>query len=230
MRKFAAVLGIAILSISTGTMRADGIGLTVSGALTLYSAGQPPLQPSGTNYLNSAFGQVPPGYGNSNTDGTAVIGSGIEFGVTDGPDLLTVDYTGSTVTVTDTCLSSGCGTTPFTLAGYSPDITGYTVVSDNFPNLVLGNGDTGYCPGNAGALTFLGASDFTGGSITFDYTSIAPSTSETPLIRLSPLSRLALADPPAADPPAVVPELSTFGLLGTGLLGMAGLVRSRFRA
>jgi hypothetical protein len=230
MRKFAAVLGIAILSISTGTMRADGIGLTVSGALTLYSAGQPPLQPSGTNYLNSAFGHVPPGYGNSNTDGTAVIGSGIEFGVTDGPDLLTVDYTGSTVTVTDTCLSSGCGTTPFTLAGYSPDITGYTVVSDNFPNLVLGYGDTGYFPGNAGALTFLGASDFTGGSITFDYTSIAPSTSETPLIRLSPLSRLALADPPAADPPAVVPELSTFGLLGTGLLGMAGLVRSRFRA
>lgn len=229
MKRFATVLGIAILSISTGRIWADGIGLTVSGVLTLYSSGQVPLQPSGTNYLDSSNGAVPPGYGNSNTNGTAVIGSGIEFGVSNGADLLTVDYTGTTVTVTDTCLNSSCGTTPFTIGMNSPYITGYSIVSDNFPDTVLGYGYNFYFPGNSGALTFFGASNFTGGSITLDYTSVAPPPA-TPSLRLASFSRLAApADDPPADPPAV-PESSTFGLVGTGLLGLAGFIRSRFRA
>ncbi len=132
MKKFATVLTVAILSMSSGRIWADGIGLTVSGVLTLYGAGDTPLHPSGTNYLDSAFGAVPPGYGNSDTDGTAVIGSGIEFGVSNGSDLLTVDFTGTTVTVADTCLNSGCGTTPYTLSIYSPYITGYSIASGTF--------------------------------------------------------------------------------------------------
>lgn len=227
-KKFAIVMGIAILSISTGTVWADGIGLTVSGILSLYSPGQIPLQPQGTNYLDSSFGAVPPGYGNSNNNGTAVIGSGIEFGVSNGQDLVTVDYGATSVTVTDTCVSSGCGSTAYTLAIYSPYITGYSVVSDSFPDTVLGYGDTFAFPGNAGALTFFGAAGFTGGSITLDYTSITPPPSGAPALRFASLSRLAAI--PAADPPAAVPESSTFGLVGTGLLGLAGLIRSRFRA
>lgn len=229
MKKFATALGIAILSISTGTIWADGIGLTVSGVLTLYSPGQVPLRPSGLNYFDSSFGAVPPGYGNSNTNGTAVIGSGIEFGVSNGEDLVTVDYTGTTVTVTDTCIGSGCGTTAFTIGVNSPYITGYSIVSDNFPDTVLGYGENFYYPGNSGALTFFGAPNFTGGSITFDYTSVAPPPVTpsllTPSLRLASFSRLAAP----ADPPAV-PESSTFGLVGTGLLGLAGFIRSRFRA
>ena len=139
--------------------------------LTLYSPGEVPLQPSGINYLNSAFGAVPPGYGNSNTNGTAVIGSGIEFGVTNGSDLLTIDYTGTTATLTDTCLNSGCGSTPITLAIYSPYITGYSLVSSTFPNTEFGFGDTLYFAGDAGSLTFFGDPGFSGASITFDYTS-----------------------------------------------------------
>src|ERR1700727_3678125 len=190
MRKFATALSLAILSISTGTVWADGLGLTVSGVLTLYSTDQTPLQPSGTNYLNSAFGAVPAGYGNSNTDGTVVIGSEIEFGVTDGSDLLTVDYTGTTVTITDTCLNSACGTTPFTVGMYSPDITGYSIVSDNFANAVLGYGNTFFFPGDAGSLTFFGASNFTGGSVTLDYTSITPPPAGiAQAIPLTPLTR-----------------------------------------
>src|SRR5580704_14954011 len=195
MKKFATVLSIAVLSMSTGTIWADGIGLTVSGVLTLFSPGQVALQPSGANYMDSANGAVPPGYGNSTTDGTAVIGSGIEFGVSNGNDLLTVDYTGTTVTVTDTCIGSACGTTPFTIGMYSPYITGYSLVSDNFPDAVLGYGDTLYFPGDAGALTFFGASGFTGGSVTLDYTSVAPPPAAAPSLRLASFLRLA----PAAD-------------------------------
>jgi hypothetical protein len=223
MKKIVTVLSIAILSLSTGKIWADGIGLTVSGALTLFLPGQTALQPFGTNYMDSSFGAVPAGYGNSNTNGTAVIGSGIEFGVSNGSDLLTVDYTGTTVTVTDTCLNSGCGSTPFTLGMYSPDITGYSIVSDNFENIAMGYGDTFYFPGDAGALTFFGAPGFTGGSVTLDYTSITPPAPAA--LRLTPLSRLAFVD----DPPPAVPEPATFGLVGTGLLAAAGVIRRRVR-
>jgi|ERR1700677_1203078 hypothetical protein len=222
MKKFATFLTVAILSMSTGKIWADGIGLTLSGALTLYTAGDVPLQPHGINYLNSAYGAVPPGYGNSNTNGTAVIGSGIEFGVSDGSDLLTINYTGTTATMTDTCLTSACGSTPVTIAMYSPYITGYSLVSSSFPNTEFSYGDTLYFPGNAGSLTFFGDPGFTGASITFDYTSIAPATQSLPL---ASFSQFAATD---ADP-APVPEPASFGLVATGLLGLAGCIR-RFRA
>src|SRR5258707_15629842 len=136
MKRFATVLTIAILSMATGKIWADGIGLTVSGALTLFNPGDVPLQPSGLNFLDSAFGAVPPGFGNSNTNGTAVIGSGVEFGATNGSDFLTIDFTGTTATLTDTCLNSGCGSTSITIAMYSPYITGFTPVSSSLPNTV----------------------------------------------------------------------------------------------
>jgi hypothetical protein len=229
MKRFATVLTVAILSMSTGKIWADGIGLTVSGALTLFNPGDIALQPTGVNFLDSGTGAVPPGYGNSTTNGTAVIGSGIEFGVSDGAELLTMDYTGTTVTLTDTCLNSGCGVTEYTVAFYSPYITGYSLISSSGLNAVYSYGDTGYFPGNAGALTFFGDPGFSGYSITFGYTSVAPPAPAAQLLRLSSFSLLAPVAAPAADPPSAVPEPASFGLVGTGLLGLAGCIR-RFRA
>jgi hypothetical protein len=222
MKKFATVLTVAILSMSTGQIWADGIGLTLSGVLTLYTAGDVPLQPRGVNYLNSANGAVPLGYGNSNNpNGTAVIGSGVEFGVSDGSDLLTIDYTGTTATMTDTCLNSACGSTPITVAMYSPYITGYTLVSSSFPYTEFSYGDTLYFPGNAGSLTFFGDPGFAGASITFDYTSIAPPTQSLQRASFSPFAA-------SVTDPSPVPEPASFGLVGTGLLGLVGCIR-RFR-
>jgi hypothetical protein len=226
MKKFATVLTVAILSMSTGKIWADGIGLTVSGVLTLFNPGDIPLQPSGVNFLDSGAGAVPPGYGNSTTNGTAVIGSGIEFGVSNGSDLLTMDYTGTTATLTDTCLNSGCGNTQYTIAFYSPYITGYSLASSTGLNASYSYGDTRYFPGNAGALTFFGDPGFSGYSITFDYTSITPPAPATQSLRLASFSRLAV---PATDPPSAVPEPASFGLVRTGLLELAGCIR-RFRA
>jgi hypothetical protein len=223
MKKFATALTVAILSMSTGKIWADGIGLTVSGVLTLFNPGDIPLQPSGVNFLDSGTGAVPPGYGNSSTNGTAVIGSGIEFGVSDGSEVLTMDYTGTTATLTDTCLNSGCGNTTYTIAFYSPYITGYSLVSSTGLNAVYSYGDTRYFPGNAGTLTFFGDPGFSGYSITFDYTSVTPPPPATQSLRLASVSRFAA---PAVDP---VPEPASFGLVGTGLLGLAACLR-RLRA
>jgi hypothetical protein len=234
MKKFATLLTVAILSMSTGKIWADGIGLTVSGVLTLFNPDDVPLQPRGANFLDSSTGAVPPGFGNSNTNGTAVIGSGIEFGVTDGAEVLTADFTGSTVTLTDTCLNSGCGNTKYTIAFYSPFITGYSLVSSTGLNASYSYGNTFYFPGDAGALTFFGDPGFSGYSITFDYTSITPPAPAAQSLQLTSFSKFgALAadpsdpsDPP--DPPAV-PEPASIGLVGTGLLGLAGCIR-RFRS
>lgn len=197
MKRFAAILGMIVFGVSSGTSYADGIGLPVTGILTTSGT---------TNYFDSANNAVPAGYGNSSTNGTVVIGSGIEFGATNGQDLFTADFSGTSLTIMDTCVSAGCGSTPFTVKFYSPNITGYTVSSINFPFITYGFGFDPTFGGNAGFLTFAGSgkSTFTGGMAVFDYTSTSP-----------------------VNP---VPEPGTLGLMATGLLGVVGVIRRRFNA
>lgn len=197
MKNFSMLAGLIVLFAFTRPMLADGIGLSIFGNLSVPSAGS-------SNYFDSAALGVPPGYGNSTTNGTVVIGSGIEFAATNFQDLFTVDFTGTTVTLTDTCVSAGCGTTPFTATFYSPYITGYTTDSFNFPGATVSYGYDAAYGGNVGTLVFAGSNGFTGGTAVFDYSSVAP--------------------------PAAVPEPSTLGLVVTGLASSAGAIRRRFKA
>jgi hypothetical protein len=199
MKKLAAIFAVIFLSLSASSARADGIGLTVSGSLTLLPGGT-------TNYFDSANGAVPAGYGNSTTNGNVVIGSGIEFAATNGADLFTANFTGTTLTITDTCVGAGCGTTPFFVQFYSPFITGYTIDSYSFPNSVADYGLSSTFGGNAGMFTYLGGSGFTGGTAVFDYTSVSPTST------------------------SAVPEPGTLGLMATGLVGAAGFLRRKFLA
>src|SRR5207237_7061262 len=109
--------------------------------------------------------------------------------------------------------NSGCGYTAMTIAMYSPSITGYSLVSNSLPNTVFSYGNTFYFPGDAGALTFFGAPGFTGGSITFDYTSITPPAPAAQSLQFASFSKFAAL---AADPPSAVPEPASFGLVGMG--------------
>jgi hypothetical protein len=119
-------------------------------------------------------------------------------------DLFTADFTGTTLTIKDTCLAAGCGSTPYFVQFYSPFITGYTIDSYSFPDSVADYGFSGTFGGSAGMFTFLGDPTFTGGTAVFDYTSVTPTAS--------------------------VPEPGTLGLMATGLVGAAGFIRRKFKA
>ena len=173
MKKLATIFCLILLSSAARPVFADGIGLSVFGYLSVPSIGS-------VNYFDSSNLGVPPGYGNSATNGTVVIGPGIEFGATNFEDLLTIDYTGSTVTITDKCVSTGCGTTPYTITLFSPSITGYTTNLINFPNVSVNYGFDAAYGGNVGTFSFGGAPNFTGGTALFDYTSTTPPVSAVP--------------------------------------------------
>ena len=197
MIKLSVILGAIVLSLSASNTWADGSGVSVSGSFTLLPGGT-------TNYFDSANGAVPSGYGNSGTNGTVIIGAGPEFGFTNNEDLFTVDFTGTTMTLTDTCVGTGCGTTLFSVQLYSPSITGYTIDSYSFPDSVVSYGVSSIFGGNAAMFTYLGGLGFTGGTATFDYTVAAVTTAPTP-------------------------ESGTLGLMATGLLGVAGAIRRRLK-
>ena len=167
---------------------ADGIGSPVTGGL--FFDGAP------TNYFNPSAGFVPSGFGNSSGT-TVTIGSGSEFGFMDGANIDTADFTGSTLTVSDTVESSG-NDGPFKMTFTDAAFTGFTQESGTL------DGFTFTFSGDTLDVFSVGGEVTAGESLTttFDYTTAA----------------------------AVTPEPSGIALLGTGLLGVAGVVRRRFAA
>jgi len=89
---------VGVLSLSAHTVLADGIGTSVTGSLA--------FQKLPINFFDPANGGVPAGFGNDS--GTTVkIGSETEFGYRDGANLDTANFTGSTLTLSDTGFGEG---------------------------------------------------------------------------------------------------------------------------
>src|SRR5271154_1693679 len=112
MKRLFALLIVASAAFSPAIARADLIGSTVDG--TLFFTGIP-----GTNFLSPA---------------NVVVGSGIEYNVTDGNIVYTFDFTETTLVVTDTT------TNPTTENGFvatftDPEITELLVLSNTIPGL-----------------------------------------------------------------------------------------------
>jgi hypothetical protein len=114
--RLGLVLAVGALASVTIAAHADGTGTSVTGGL--YFAG------GSTNYFDPANGFVPAGYGND-AGTTVVIGPGIEFGFADSANTDTADFTGSTLTVTDTVKETG-GNNPFEMTFTDPAFTGFT--------------------------------------------------------------------------------------------------------
>ena len=181
MKKLAALLGVVILGISANSMRADGIGMPVTGTLNFTFA------PS-TNYFNGAFGFVPIGYGNNSNDGSGVIvGPGVEFGFS-AADLITADFSGNSFTLSQSCVHAQCGVSAYTLTFFTKSQLSYTLQSLNFPGLAYTYNFDPTLNGYLSTITYDGAgllsTKTTAGSAVFGYTVIPAAVPEPGTISL----------------------------------------------
>jgi PEP-CTERM motif len=159
VKKTFALVVICLFCLSAHSAFADGTGTSVTGFLS-FNGGS-------TNYFDPANGFVPAGYGN--VAGTTVtIGAGTEFGFDDTANLDTADFTGTTLTISDT--SFGQGEAIFEMQFTDPAFTGFTVG-------VNGLGLTSSFSGDTLTLNFAGG-DFDG-TETSTYT-YSTSTGVTP--------------------------------------------------
>jgi len=157
----------AFALVMTVSARADLIGTSVTGQL-LFNG-------SSTNYFESANGFVPAGYGNSGlgTSTTVTIGAGIiEFGYNDSLNADTVDFTGTTVTLTDvTGEGSIKANYVFTDTAFSG--LNLSLVSNNFPS--------GFSATLVGDVLTLSAPSFnSGGAYTAEYSFASTPVASTP--------------------------------------------------
>ena len=134
MKNFALLLCAALAAVSPTMLHANTMGTTVSGDLNFTNF-------SG-NYFDPAQGFVPVGYGNAGGDTSVVIGSGPEFGVSDGNILYTFDFNASTLHFTNTTQHSTTENS-FVASFTDPAFTGASLLSSTVDGLDYSfSGDT----------------------------------------------------------------------------------------
>jgi hypothetical protein len=142
MKKLFALLIVASAALSPSIARADLIGTTVDGSIIFNGV-------PGVNFFDPTNGLVPAGFGNSSGP-NVVVGSEVEFGVSDGNILYTFNFSQTSLHVTNTT------NTPTTENGFVATFTdpafSQLVVLDN---TIVGGLSFGLS-GDALTLTFVG--------------------------------------------------------------------------
>ena len=120
MKRILSLFAVGVLSLSAHTVLADGIGTSVTGSLA--------FQGFPINFFDPANDGVPASFGNH--AGTKVtIGSGTEFGYSDAANLDTANFTGSTLTLSDT--GFGEGQASFVMKFTDPDFKSFSLISND---------------------------------------------------------------------------------------------------
>lgn len=123
MSKFLKLLMLVVLLYSASFSWADLTGTSVTGSLN-FGGGT-------TNFFDQTVGFVPAGCGNSAPGTTTVvIGSGTEFCFADSVNLITADFTGTSLSIHDVS-RGGLGGTTLTFSDAS--FASILELSDNFP-------------------------------------------------------------------------------------------------
>ena len=188
MQKILSVL-VAALAVSPALAHADLIGTTVAGDLNFAVAGS-------TNFLDPAQGLVPFGYGNDLSP-NVVVGSGIEFGLSDSTTVLyTFDFSNSTLHITDTTFQP-TGETGFVATFTDPTFNSFRQIDNTLAGLTFS------FSGDVLTVNFAGFTSEVDGNV---------GTADVSLFTLGAVA---------------TPEPSSLVLFGTGLCGLATFLRRK---
>jgi hypothetical protein len=198
MRSRHFVLAVASLFVfSVGSAKAVAIlGSSVTGVLNVGVSSLNAFDPANTfvpstGYLNSAS--------NFNSPTVTIDATDIEFGAATTNDLVTADFTGNTLTVTDERTSGSTTSVGGTLTFTDTAFGGISKMSDNFPT----NPVNGAISGDVITLTWAGGTVVTGDT----YTAV---------FCITPASTLATSSVP--EPATVATGLLALPVVGVWLM------------